>query len=119
MTASAAAASPDSPEAASVSWRTRSVTASAKAPSRLERRALSDMAASSRLPSMQRAYLTQAERDRMSYLVTAATGNIGSATLNALVNGGERVRAVSRSEREWPEGVEGVVADLDDPDGLR
>jgi uncharacterized protein YbjT (DUF2867 family) len=55
----------------------------------------------------------------MSYLVTAATGNIGSATLNALLNAGERVRAVSRSEREWPEGVEGVVADLDDPDGLR
>jgi uncharacterized protein YbjT (DUF2867 family) len=55
----------------------------------------------------------------MTYLVTASTGNIGSATLNALLNLGERVRAVSRSPRDWPEGVEGVVADLNDPDALR
>jgi len=54
----------------------------------------------------------------MTYLVTAATGNIGSAVLRALLERGERVRAVSRSERDWPAGVEGVVGDLDDPDGL-
>jgi uncharacterized protein YbjT (DUF2867 family) len=50
----------------------------------------------------------------MTYLVTAATGNIGNATLRALVERGESVRAVSRSERTWPQGVEGVVADLND-----
>lgn len=55
----------------------------------------------------------------MTYLVTAATGNIGGATLRALLERGAPVRAVSRSEREWPEGVEGIVADLGDPDGLR
>ena len=55
----------------------------------------------------------------MTYLVTAATGNIGGAVLQALLERGERVRAVSRSGRDWPAGVEGVVGDLDDPDGLK
>ena len=55
----------------------------------------------------------------MAYLVTAATGNIGNATLRALVERGESVRAVSRSERTWPEGVEGVIADLNDIGALR
>lgn len=55
----------------------------------------------------------------MSYLVTAATGNIGGATLRALLERGETVRAVTRTEREWPAGVEGVAGDLNDPDGLR
>lgn len=55
----------------------------------------------------------------MTYLVTAATGNIGSATMRALLERGETVRAVSRSPQEWPDAVEGFVADLDDPDGLR
>ena len=54
----------------------------------------------------------------MTYLVTAATGNIGSAVLPALLERGERMRAVSRSERRWPAGVEDVVGDLDDPHGL-
>ena len=53
------------------------------------------------------------------YLVTAATGNVGGATLRALIDRGAPVRAVSRSDRDWPEGVEGVVADLNDADGLR
>ena len=51
-------------------------------------------------------------------LITGATGNIGGATLEALVAQGHRVRAMSRSERSWPEGVEGVTGDLDDPDSL-
>jgi uncharacterized protein YbjT (DUF2867 family) len=51
-------------------------------------------------------------------LVTGATGNIGGATLAALVASGRPVRALSRSERSWPEGVEGVTGDLDDPDSL-
>jgi uncharacterized protein YbjT (DUF2867 family) len=59
------------------------------------------------------------KEDGMTYLVTAATGNIGSAVVGALLERDERVRAVSRSEMEWPAGVEGVVGDLDDPDGLR
>ena len=48
-------------------------------------------------------------------LITGATGNIGWATLEALVAGGREVRALSRSERSWPEGV---VGDLEDADGL-
>ena len=47
-------------------------------------------------------------------LVTGATGNTGGATVEALRSRGVPVRAVSRSAREWPEGVEGVVGDLDD-----
>jgi uncharacterized protein YbjT (DUF2867 family) len=55
----------------------------------------------------------------MTYLVTAASGNVGGAALLALLERGEHVRAVSRSAREWPAGVEGVSADLEDADGLR
>ena len=51
-------------------------------------------------------------------LITGATGNIGGATLEALAADGRRVRAMSRSERTWPEGVEGVTGDLDDPESL-
>jgi uncharacterized protein YbjT (DUF2867 family) len=51
-------------------------------------------------------------------LITGATGNIGGATLEALVAQGHRVRAMSRSERSWPEGVEGVTGDLDDAESL-
>ncbi len=52
-------------------------------------------------------------------LITGATGNIGGATLEALVAQGRPVRAMSRSERTWPEGVEGVTGDLDDPETRR
>jgi uncharacterized protein YbjT (DUF2867 family) len=48
-------------------------------------------------------------------LVTGATGNIGTATITALRETGAPVRAVSRSEQDWPAGVEGVVGDLGDP----
>ncbi len=47
-------------------------------------------------------------------LVTGATGNTGGATVEALRSRGVPVRAVSRSPREWPDGVESVVGDLDD-----
>jgi uncharacterized protein YbjT (DUF2867 family) len=48
-------------------------------------------------------------------LVTGATGNIGSATVTALRELDAPVRALSRSGRDWPAGVEGVVGDLGDP----
>jgi uncharacterized protein YbjT (DUF2867 family) len=51
-------------------------------------------------------------------LITGATGNIGGATLAALVAEGTPVRALSRSERPWPAGVEAVTGDLDDADSL-
>jgi uncharacterized protein YbjT (DUF2867 family) len=47
-------------------------------------------------------------------LVTGATGNIGAATVTALRALGAPVRAVSRSDRDWPDGVEGWVGDLGD-----
>ena len=51
-------------------------------------------------------------------LITGATGNIGGATLAALVASGRPVRALSRTARSWPDGVEGVTGDLDDADSL-
>jgi len=51
-------------------------------------------------------------------LITGATGNIGGATLEALVASGTPVRALSRRERSWPAGVEGVTGDLADADSL-
>jgi len=51
-------------------------------------------------------------------LITGATGNIGGATLAALVSSGRQVRALSRSDRSWPNGVEGTTGDLDDADSL-
>jgi uncharacterized protein YbjT (DUF2867 family) len=54
----------------------------------------------------------------MTYLVTAATGNIGAATLAALLARGQSVRAASRRAQDWPDGVEGVQADLNDPEAF-
>jgi uncharacterized protein YbjT (DUF2867 family) len=52
-------------------------------------------------------------------LVTGATGNVGAELLRALVERGERVRAlVRRADAELPAGVEGVVGDLDRPETL-
>ncbi|MEU4646782.1 SDR family oxidoreductase [Nocardia fluminea] len=53
-------------------------------------------------------------------VVTGATGNIGSALVELLVDEGTRVRAVSRGTRplELPAGVQHAVADLGDLDSL-
>lgn len=51
-------------------------------------------------------------------VVAGATGNAGGATVDALAAAGRDVRAVSRTKREWPEGVEGVVGDLNRADSL-
>lgn len=47
-------------------------------------------------------------------LVTGASGNAGGAVVDALVGRGAPVRAISRGAREWPDGVDGYVGDLDD-----
>lgn len=53
----------------------------------------------------------------MTILVTGASGHVGSGVLNALTAAGANVRAVSRSPRpgQFPDGVDVVRADLDDP----
>ena len=54
------------------------------------------------------------------YLVTGATGNIGSEVVRALAAGGAPVRAVTRggSSNGLPTGVDAVAADLSDPSTL-
>ena len=57
----------------------------------------------------------------MTTLVIGATGNVGRPTVSALLAKGESVRALSRSEdnlAKLPEGVEGVVGDLETGAGL-
>ena len=57
----------------------------------------------------------------MTILVIGATGNVGRPTVAGLLAKGENVRALSRSEEnlaKLPDGVEGVVGDLDSGDGL-
>ncbi len=57
----------------------------------------------------------------MPVLVAGATGNVGRPTVSALVAKGESVRALSRSQDKLsalPEGVDGVVADLESGSGL-
>jgi uncharacterized protein YbjT (DUF2867 family) len=51
------------------------------------------------------------------YLVTGATGNVGSELVAALAAAGEPVRALVRSPRSIP-GAEAIVGDLNRPDGL-
>jgi uncharacterized protein YbjT (DUF2867 family) len=51
------------------------------------------------------------------YLVTGATGNVGSEVVTTLAEAGERVRALVRSPREIA-GAEPVVGDLNRPDTL-
>ena len=58
----------------------------------------------------------------MTILVIGATGNVGRPTVAALLAKGEKVRALSRSQDKvaaLPEGVEGVVGDLEDGSGLQ
>ena len=54
------------------------------------------------------------------YLVTGATGNVGSELVKGLAAAGERVRAVVRdpSRAALPEGVEAVRGDLNEPKTL-
>ncbi|MBT8421743.1 MAG: NmrA family NAD(P)-binding protein [Gammaproteobacteria bacterium] len=57
----------------------------------------------------------------MTVLVIGATGNVGRPTVAALLEKGVSVRALSRSEdnlAKLPDGVEGVVGDLESGDGL-
>lgn len=49
------------------------------------------------------------------YLVTGATGNVGSELVKALADDGQQVRALVRNPREIP-GAETVVGDLTQPD---
>ena len=54
----------------------------------------------------------------MKALVMGATGNVGGELVAALLARDVTVRAVSRRERDWPAGVEGIQADVNAPDGL-
>ncbi len=57
----------------------------------------------------------------MTILVIGATGNVGRPTVAALLAKGESVRALSRSKDKLaalPDGVSGVIGDLEDGSGL-
>src|SRR5436305_9587490 len=54
----------------------------------------------------------------MTILVAGATGNVGGAVVDALNARGIPVRALSRSARVWPDGVQGVTGDLGEPSTL-
>jgi len=57
----------------------------------------------------------------MTILVIGATGNVGRPTVAGLLAKGEPVRALSRSEENLaslPDGVEGVIGDLETGSGL-
>ncbi|MGB9185075.1 MAG: NAD(P)H-binding protein [Solirubrobacteraceae bacterium] len=54
----------------------------------------------------------------MDVLVMGATGNVGGALVQLLRARNVRVRAISREARTWPEGVQGVVGDANDPGSL-
>lgn len=51
-------------------------------------------------------------------LVMGATGNVGGALVDLLQARRVRVHAISREPRTWPDGVEGVVGDANDPASL-
>jgi uncharacterized protein YbjT (DUF2867 family) len=58
----------------------------------------------------------------MTILVLGGTGRVGSAAIDTLLAAGRNVRTISRSAERLallPAGVEGVVADLDDPESLK
>ena len=47
-----------------------------------------------------------------------ATGNVGGALVQLLRARNVRVHAIARQARTWPDGVEGVVGDANDPASL-
>jgi uncharacterized protein YbjT (DUF2867 family) len=51
-------------------------------------------------------------------LVMGATGNVGGVLVQLLRARNVRVHAISREERTWPDGVQGVVGDANDPASL-
>jgi uncharacterized protein YbjT (DUF2867 family) len=55
------------------------------------------------------------------FLVTGATGNVGSELVRALADAGQPVRALTRNgtNADVPAGVPQVAGDLNDPEGLR
>ena len=54
------------------------------------------------------------------FLVTGATGNVGAEVVRTLIDAGEPVRALTRSDRAdaVPAGAEAVDGDLNRPDSL-
>jgi uncharacterized protein YbjT (DUF2867 family) len=55
------------------------------------------------------------------FLITGATGNVGSELVIALAEAGESVRALTRSASlpdGWPSGVRAVIGDLNNPNSL-
>lgn len=56
----------------------------------------------------------------MKMLITGASGFIGGRLIRYLLErGGVQIRAASRTQRSWPAGVEGCVADIEQPATLR
>jgi uncharacterized protein YbjT (DUF2867 family) len=54
----------------------------------------------------------------MDVLVMGATGNVGGALVQLLRARGVRVHAITRKARRWPDDVQGVVGDANDPASL-
>jgi uncharacterized protein YbjT (DUF2867 family) len=54
----------------------------------------------------------------MDVLVMGATGNVGGALVDLLRVRDVRVHAISREAQTWPDGVEAVVGDANDPASL-
>ena len=57
----------------------------------------------------------------MTILIVGATGNVGRPTITGLLEKGATVRALSRSAeklQELPDGVEGIVGELESGEGL-
>src|SRR5262245_57040288 len=58
------------------------------------------------------------EDEQMTILITGATGNAGGAVVQSLAAQGLTGRALIRSERPLPDGIEPVYGDLNRPDSF-